>query len=149
MRQLRLVEETRASAANSCLGLMTRSAPRQLRRLRRSNDLLGGRDPLASSAASARLDPVSPARLSSVHRAARLVPVLRYFRFTSPAAQKNEDSPMGKMDGMVAAVTGGASGIGEATVRRFIAEGAEVAFADRDATQGRRVAAEIAADGGK
>ena len=28
---------------------------------------------------------------------------------------------MGKMDGMVAAVTGGASGIGEATVRRFIA----------------------------
>ena len=56
---------------------------------------------------------------------------------------------MGKLDGMVAAVTGGASGIGEATVRRFIAEGAEVAFADRDATRGRRVAAEIAADGGK
>ena len=56
---------------------------------------------------------------------------------------------MGKMDGMVAAVTGGASGIGEATVRLLIAEGAEVAFADRDATRGRRVAAEIAASGGK
>ena len=56
---------------------------------------------------------------------------------------------MGKLDRTVAAVTGGASGIGEATVRRFIAEGAEVAFADRDATRGRRVAAEIAADGGK
>ena len=56
---------------------------------------------------------------------------------------------MGKLDGMVAAVTGGASGIGEATVRRFITEGAQVAFADRDATRGRRVAAEIAADGGK
>src|SRR4029079_11027442 len=56
---------------------------------------------------------------------------------------------MGKMDGVVAAVTGGASGIGEATVRRFIAEGAEVAFADRDATRGRRVAEEIAAAGGK
>ena len=54
---------------------------------------------------------------------------------------------MGKMDGMVAAVTGGASGIGEATVRRFIAEGAQVAFADRDAMRGHRVAAEIAADG--
>jgi 2-hydroxycyclohexanecarboxyl-CoA dehydrogenase len=54
---------------------------------------------------------------------------------------------MGKMDGMVAAVTGGASGIGEATVRRFIAEGAQVAFADRDAARGHRVAAEIAADG--
>jgi 2-hydroxycyclohexanecarboxyl-CoA dehydrogenase len=56
---------------------------------------------------------------------------------------------MGKLDGMVAAVTGGASGIGEATVRRFITEGAEVAFADRDATRGRHVAAEIAAGGGK
>lgn len=56
---------------------------------------------------------------------------------------------MGKLDGMVAAVTGGASGIGEATVRRFIAEGAQVAFADRDAPRGRRVAAEIAAGGGK
>jgi NAD(P)-dependent dehydrogenase (short-subunit alcohol dehydrogenase family) len=56
---------------------------------------------------------------------------------------------MGKMDGMVAAVTGGASGIGEATVRRFIVEGAQVAFADRDAERGRRVAAEIEADGGK
>ena len=54
---------------------------------------------------------------------------------------------MGKMDGMVAAVTGGASGIGEATVRRFIAEGAQVAFADRDAVRGNRVAAEIAAEG--
>jgi 2-hydroxycyclohexanecarboxyl-CoA dehydrogenase len=53
---------------------------------------------------------------------------------------------MGTMDGMVAAVTGGASGIGEATVRRFIAEGAQVAFADRDAARGHRVAAEIATD---
>jgi len=56
---------------------------------------------------------------------------------------------MGKLDGMVAAVTGGASGIGEATVRRFIAEGAQVAFADRDAERGRRVAEEIDAGGGK
>ena len=56
---------------------------------------------------------------------------------------------MGKLDGMAAAVTGGASGIGEATVRRFIAEGAQVAFADRDAARGHRVAAEITAEGGK
>ena len=37
-----------------------------------------------------------------------------------------------KLDGKVAAVTGGASGIGETTVRRFVAEGASVAFCDRD-----------------
>src|SRR5207237_3505453 len=55
---------------------------------------------------------------------------------------------MGQLRWKVAAVTGGASGIGESTVRRFIAEGAQVAFADRDVERGQRVAAEIAASGG-
>jgi 2-hydroxycyclohexanecarboxyl-CoA dehydrogenase len=50
---------------------------------------------------------------------------------------------MGRLDGRIAAVTGGASGIGEATVRRFVAEGAKVAFCDRDGERGRRVAAEL------
>src|SRR5438552_9396362 len=56
---------------------------------------------------------------------------------------------MGRLDGKVAAVTGGASGIGEATVRRLIAEGASVAFCDRDGERGQRVAAELETAGAK
>ena len=56
---------------------------------------------------------------------------------------------MGRLEGKIAAVTGGASGIGEATVRRFVAEGASVAFLDRDAERGQRLAAELTAAGAK
>src|ERR1700742_2415196 len=56
---------------------------------------------------------------------------------------------MGRLDGKVAAVTGGASGIGEATVRRLVAEGASVAFCDRDGERGQRVAAELETAGAK
>ena len=56
---------------------------------------------------------------------------------------------MGRLDGKVAAVTGGASGVGEPTVRRFVAEGASVAFCDRDGARGRRVAAELETAGAK
>src|SRR3954466_8459829 len=56
---------------------------------------------------------------------------------------------MGRLDGKIAAVTGGASGIGEATVRRFVAEGASVAFCDRDGERGQRVAAELETAGAK
>jgi NAD(P)-dependent dehydrogenase (short-subunit alcohol dehydrogenase family) len=52
---------------------------------------------------------------------------------------------MGKLDGKVAIVTGGASGIGEATVRLFHAEGARVVAADVQDARGKQLAEELRA----
>ena len=53
---------------------------------------------------------------------------------------------MGRMDGKVAVVTGGASGIGEATVRRFVQEGARaVVIGDLQHEVGEDLAAELGA----
>jgi NAD(P)-dependent dehydrogenase (short-subunit alcohol dehydrogenase family) len=48
-----------------------------------------------------------------------------------------------KIEGSVALVTGGASGLGEATVRRLHADGASVVVVDRDETRGTKLAAEL------
>jgi NAD(P)-dependent dehydrogenase (short-subunit alcohol dehydrogenase family) len=49
-----------------------------------------------------------------------------------------------RLDGSIAAlVTGGASGLGEATARMLAASGAKVAILDRDAARGPQVAGEI------
>jgi NAD(P)-dependent dehydrogenase (short-subunit alcohol dehydrogenase family) len=50
-----------------------------------------------------------------------------------------------KLSGSVALVTGGASGLGAATVRRLVAGGAKVLIVDRDEARGQALAKEIGA----
>jgi NAD(P)-dependent dehydrogenase (short-subunit alcohol dehydrogenase family) len=50
---------------------------------------------------------------------------------------------VGDLDGRVAIITGGGSGIGAATARRFAAEGATIALFDRDPDGVVKVAAEV------
>lgn len=50
---------------------------------------------------------------------------------------------MGRLDGKVILVTGGARGMGETHVRRFVAEGAAVAFTDILEAEGAALAAEL------
>jgi NAD(P)-dependent dehydrogenase (short-subunit alcohol dehydrogenase family) len=52
-----------------------------------------------------------------------------------------------RLQGKVAVVTGGASGIGRATALRFCGEGAAVAIFDRDRTRGEEVVQEIRTSG--
>ncbi|MGB5547633.1 MAG: SDR family NAD(P)-dependent oxidoreductase, partial [Polyangiales bacterium] len=48
-----------------------------------------------------------------------------------------------KIEGSVALVTGGASGLGEATVRKLVSEGGRVVIVDLNADRGKKLAAEL------
>jgi 3alpha(or 20beta)-hydroxysteroid dehydrogenase len=50
---------------------------------------------------------------------------------------------MGRLDGKVAIISGGARGQGEAEVRLFVAEGAKVVFGDVLDDLGEKVAADL------
>jgi len=50
---------------------------------------------------------------------------------------------MAELDGKIAVVTGGASGIGEGSVRLFVEEGARVVIADMQVERGEALAAEL------
>ena len=62
---------------------------------------------------------------------------------TQDARQADGDRPNGRLAGRVAVITGGASGMGLASARRFVAEGASVVIADLNTAAGERAAVEL------
>jgi NAD(P)-dependent dehydrogenase (short-subunit alcohol dehydrogenase family) len=62
---------------------------------------------------------------------------------TSPKSVAHHEPHLNRFTGQVAIVTGGASGIGEATCRRLVAEGADVVIADVNGDKAAALAAEL------
>jgi NAD(P)-dependent dehydrogenase (short-subunit alcohol dehydrogenase family) len=66
----------------------------------------------------------------------------------TPAATDPFPAPSKKLAGKVALITGGTSGIGEATTSLFVSEGAYVAFTGRRVEKGERIEANLKQTGG-
>lgn len=60
--------------------------------------------------------------------------------------QEIKEKNMGRLEGKIAIVTGGASGMGEATCRRFVQEGAKVVIADVAEDVGKALAEKLGAN---
>jgi len=64
-----------------------------------------------------------------------------------PEGETDDESSMSRLAGKVAVVTGGASGMGRATVMRFLADGAKVVVADLNEANGQETLAVAKAQG--
>src|ERR1700722_15991521 len=78
---------------------------------------------------------------SIIHKSSKSV--TEYLRMASPKSVSHHDPHPNRFAGQVAIVTGGASGIGEATCRRLVAEGADVVIADVNGEKAAALAAEL------
>lgn len=76
----------------------------------------------------------------------KLGPIDQLIDFGGPARDYRESS-VKKLNGRVAVVTGGASGIGQGMTRAFAAEGMKIVIADIEAEARDKAASELASDG--
>ena len=83
------------------------------------------------------------------HRYSRRRRTLTKCRPVRPVQIRESWSAMRQLQGKVAFITGGASGIGAACARRLAAEGARVMISDLDDAAGEALAAAITAQGGE